>query len=58
MTSFQWRYRFYVTEKRHQTNVIRFFNFELLPIKISGYGSGYKPVLLLNIFGGEEIRQT
>jgi len=37
--SFQWRHRIYVTEKRHQTKVTRFFNFGPLPIKISGYVS-------------------
>jgi len=39
ITSFQWHHRYYVTEKRHQTNVTRFFYFGPLPIKISGYAS-------------------
>jgi len=43
MTSFQWRYRYYFTEKRDQTNVTRFFHFSPLPspppIKISCYAS-------------------
>jgi len=39
MTSFQWRHRNYVTKKRHQTYVTKFFNFRPLPIEISGYAS-------------------
>jgi len=39
ITSFQGRHRYYVTEKRHQTNVTTFFHFGPLPIKISGYAS-------------------
>jgi len=37
ITSFQWRHRYYVTEKRHQTYVTKFFHFGPLPIKIFGY---------------------
>jgi len=37
MTLLLWRHRYYVTKKRHQTNVTRFLHFEPLPIKISGY---------------------
>jgi len=37
MTSFQWRHRYYVTEKYHQTNVTKIFYFGPLPIKTSGY---------------------
>jgi len=44
MTSFQ--YRYYVTEKRHQTYVTRFFHFRRLPIKISGYASGADTFIL------------
>jgi len=40
MASFQWRYHYYVIEKRHQTNVTRFFHFGPLPIKISDYVGG------------------
>jgi len=29
----------YVTEKRHQTTVTRFFHFGPLPVKTSGYAS-------------------
>jgi len=39
MTSFQQRHHNYVTEKRNQNNVILFFHFETLPIKIFGYAS-------------------
>jgi len=39
MTSFQWRHRYYVIEKRHQTNVTKFFHLGFLPIKISGHAS-------------------
>jgi len=40
MTSFQWRHRYYVTEKRYQTDVTIFFYFGPLPFKNSGYTSG------------------
>jgi len=39
MTSFQKLYQYYVTEKRHQTNDIRFFHFGPLPIRTYGYAS-------------------
>jgi len=41
MASFQWCHHHYVTEKRHQNNVSNFFQFGSLPIKISGYASGF-----------------
>jgi len=44
MSSFQLRHRYYVTEKRRQTNVTRFFNFGPLLIKIFGYDSGHSCV--------------
>jgi len=37
VTSFQWRHRYYITKEGHHTNVTRFFNFEPLLIKTSGY---------------------
>jgi len=37
---------FITTPKRHQTNGIKFFYFGLLPIKISGYASGYDYTVL------------
>jgi len=42
MTSLQWRHRYYVTEKLHQTNITIFFHFGLLSIKIPGYVSECK----------------
>jgi len=45
MTSFQWRHRNYITEKRHLTKATGFFNFAPLPIKISGYASDLGPYL-------------
>jgi len=40
MTSFQWRHHQYITEKRQQNNVTKFFQVGPLRIKISGYASG------------------
>jgi len=37
MPSFQWRHRYFVTEKRH-----KIFLFWGSPIKITGYASGWK----------------
>jgi len=39
MTSFQWRHRYYINEKRYRTKFTRFFKFGRLPIKISDYAS-------------------
>jgi len=39
MTSFQLHHCYYVTKKRFQVKVARFFHFRSLPIKISGYAS-------------------
>jgi len=40
ITTIQLRHCHYVTEKHHQNNVQKFFQFKPLPIKTSGYASG------------------
>jgi len=40
-SSFQLRHRYYVTEKRHQNSVTKFFDFGPPPIKISGHASAF-----------------
>jgi len=40
MTSFQWCHHHHVTERHHQNNVTKSFQFGLFSIKISGYASG------------------
>jgi len=42
MTSFQWRHHHYVTKKRHQNKVTKFF---LIWVKISGYAGGLELII-------------